>query len=62
MMIILVANTKAGCGKTTVFTHLAPGLPFNACRSSTSPAKRAEQLRGDWAALLNHTGGAGEVR
>lgn len=40
MMIVLVANTKGGCGKTTVSTHLAAALACHGHRSALADADR----------------------
>jgi chromosome partitioning protein len=40
MMIVLVANTKGGCGKTTVSTHLAAALACHGHRTALADADR----------------------
>ncbi len=40
MMIVLVANTKGGCGKTTVSTHLAAALAGHGHRTALADADR----------------------
>jgi chromosome partitioning protein len=40
MMIVLVANTKGGCGKTTVATHLAAALACHGHQTALADADR----------------------
>jgi chromosome partitioning protein len=40
MMVVLVANTKGGCGKTTVATHLAAALACRGHRTALADADR----------------------
>jgi chromosome partitioning protein len=40
MMIVLVANTKGGCGKTTVATHLAAALACGGHQTALADADR----------------------
>jgi chromosome partitioning protein len=40
MLIVLVANTKGGCGKTTVATHLAAALACHGHRTALADADR----------------------
>jgi chromosome partitioning protein len=40
MMIVLVANTKGGCGKTTVSTHVAASLACDGHRTALADADR----------------------
>jgi chromosome partitioning protein len=40
MMVVLVANTKGGCGKTTVATHLAAALACHGHRTALADADR----------------------
>ena len=50
MMIVLVANTKGGCGKTTVATHLAAALACHGHRTALADADRQRSSLG-WARL-----------
>jgi chromosome partitioning protein len=50
MMIVLVANTKGGCGKTTVATHLAAALARQGHRTALADADR-QRLSLEWARL-----------
>ena len=40
MMVVLVANTKGGCGKTTVATNLAAALASHGRRTALADADR----------------------
>jgi chromosome partitioning protein len=40
MIIVLVANTKGGCGKTTISTHLAAASAQNGQRTALADADR----------------------
>ena len=50
MMIVLVANTKGGCGKTTVSTHLAAALACHGRRTALADADRQRSSL-QWARL-----------
>jgi chromosome partitioning protein len=50
MMVVLVANTKGGCGKTTVATHLAAALACHGHRTALADADRQRSSLG-WTRL-----------
>jgi chromosome partitioning protein len=50
MLVVLVANTKGGCGKTTVATHLAAALAGRGHRTALADADR-QRSSVEWARL-----------
>ena len=50
MMVVLVANTKGGCGKTTVATNLAAALASHGQRTALADADRQRSSL-EWARL-----------
>ena len=50
MMVVLVANTKGGCGKTTVATNLAAALASHGRRTALADADRQRSSL-EWARL-----------
>ena len=57
MIIVLVANTKGGCGKTTVSTHLAAAFAGAGHRTALADADRQRSSL-EWTRLRPGTAAA----